>query len=230
MKSFKPFGPSLGKGKLSKNIVKVINNEIDKTIINKKNDYSSKLVSQIKNEIKFSKNFIQKKLAKELGEKTIEQIPETQLSFKSNSETNNINTIVKHLSGNMVSRWSDFLNSDGEKEWRNRDDEFIDTIKTKPELMNVWNKGWKVLFDTLENLSNEDLNKIIFIRNEGHTVIECINRQLCHYSYHIGQIVMIGKVICGEKWETLSIQKGDSENYNSLKFSNEKEIKNFLEK
>ena len=96
--------------------------------------------------------------------------------------------------------------------------------------MNVWNKGWKVLFDTLENLSNEDLNKISFIRNEGHTVMECINRQLCHYSYHIGQIVMIGKVICSEKWKTLSIQKGDSENYNSLKFSNEKEIKNFLEK
>ena len=110
-----------------------------------------------------------------------------------------------------------------------RDDEFTDTIKTKPELMNVWSKGWKVLFDTLENLSNEDLNKISFIRNEGHTVMECINRQLCHYSYHIGQIVMIGKVICGEKWETLSIQKGDSKNYNSLKFSNEKEIKNFLE-
>ena len=105
----------------------------------------------------------------------------------------------------MVSRWSDFLNSDGEKEWRNRDDEFIDTIRTKPELMNVWNKGWKVLFDTLENLSNEDLNKISFIRNEGHTVTECINRQLCHYSYHIGQIVMIGKVICSEKWKTLSI-------------------------
>lgn len=175
-------------------------------------------------------SILQFKYYKELGEKTIEQIPETQLSFKSNSETNNINTIVKHLSGNMVSRWSDFLNSDGEKEWRNRDDEFIDTIKTKPELINVWNKGWKVLFDTVESLSNEDLNKISFIRNEGHTVMECINRQLCHYSYHIGQIVMIGKVICSEKWETLSIQKGDSENYNSLKFSNEKEIKNFLEK
>lgn len=167
---------------------------------------------------------------KELGEKTIEQIPETQLCFKSNSATNSINTIVKHLSGNMVSRWTDFLNSDGEKEWRNRDDEFIDTIKTKTELLIVWNEGWKVLFDTLENLSSEDLNKISFIRNEGHTVIECINRQLCHYSYHIGQIVMIGKIICGEKWETLSIAKGDSENYNSLKFYNKKEIKNYLEK
>ena len=163
-------------------------------------------------------------------QKTIEQIPEAQLSYKLNSETNNIDTIVKHLSGNMVSRWSEFLNSDGEKEWRDRDDEFIDTIKTIAELINIWNQGWNVLFDTLENLSNEDLNKISFIRNQGHTVVECIHRQLCHYSYHIGQIVMIGRVICGEKWKTLSIQKGDSENYNSLKFSNEKEIKNFLEK
>ena len=82
----------------------------------------------------------------------------------------------------------------------------------------------------LIKLYSKDLNKISFIRNEGHTVMECINRQLCHYPYHIGQIVMIGKVICSEKWKTLSIQKGDSENYNSLKFSNEKEIKNFLEK
>ena len=174
-------------------------------------------------------SILQFKYHKELGEKTIEQIPEAQLSYKLNSETNNINTIVKHLSGNMVSRWSEFLNSDGEKELRDRDDEFIDTIKTKAELINIWNQGWNVLFDTLENLSNEDLNKISFIRNQGHTVVECIHRQLCHYSYHIGQIVMIGRVICGEKWKTLSIQKGESKQYNSLKFSNKKEVKNFLE-
>ena len=174
-------------------------------------------------------SILQFKYHKELGEKTIEQIPEAQLSYKLNSETNNINTIVKHLSGNMVSRWSEFLNSDGEKEWSDTDDEFIDTIKTKAELINIWNQGWNVLFDTLENLKNEDLNKISFIRNQGHTVVECIHRQLCHYSYHIGQIVMIGRVICGEKWKTLSIQKGESKQYNSLKFSNKKEVKNFLE-
>jgi hypothetical protein len=175
-------------------------------------------------------SILQFKYYKELGEKTIEQIPETQFSFTLNSKSNSINTIVKHLSGNMISRWSDFLNSDGEKEWRNRDDEFKDTIQTKPELIDIWNKGWKELFEALENLSNEDLNKISYIRNEGHTVTECINRQLCHYSYHIGQIVMIGKVICGEKWKTLSIPKGGSENFNSLKFSKDKRIKNFLEK
>ena len=94
-------------------------------------------------------SILQFKYYKELGEKTIEQIPEAQLAFKLNSETNNINTIVKHLSGNMVSRWSEFLNSDGEKEWRDRDDEFIDTIKTKAELITIWNQGWNVLFDTL---------------------------------------------------------------------------------
>ena len=175
-------------------------------------------------------SILQFKYYKELGEKTIEQIPETQLSFTLNSEVNSINTIVKHLTGNMISRWSDFLHSDGEKDWRNRDDEFIDTIKTKQELINVWNKGWKVLFDTLENLSNDDLAKISYIRNEGHTVIECINRQLCHYSYHIGQIVMIGKTICDKKWKTLSIPKGESEHFNALKFSKEKKSKNFLEK
>ena len=136
---------------------------------------------------------------KELGEKTIEQIPEIKLSFQINDETNSIHTIVKHLSGNMVSRWTDFLNSDGEKEFRNRDDEFEDTITSKKELMKIWEKGWKVLFNTLEILSYHDLEKISYIRNEGHTVIESINRQLCHYSYHIGQIVMIGKIICGKK-------------------------------
>src|SRR6056300_1337586 len=174
-------------------------------------------------------SILQFRYYKELGEKTIEQIPETQLSFKSNSETNNINTIVKHLSGNMVSRWTDFLNSDGEKEWRNRDDEFNDTIESKKELMEIWEQGWNVLFDTLEGLSFQDLEKIIYIRNEGHTVIESINRQLCHYSYHVGQIVMIGKIICGDKWNSLSIPKGESQSFNLNKFSKDKDRRHFLE-
>jgi hypothetical protein len=166
---------------------------------------------------------------KELGEKTIEQVPEIKLSFQINNETNSINTIVKHLSGNMVSRWTDFLNSDGEKESRNRDDEFEDTIKSKKELMEIWERGWEVLFDTLEKLNFQDLEKIIYIRNEGHTVTESINRQLCHYSYHIGQIVMIGKIICGNKWNSLSIPKGESQSFNMKKFSKERDRKHFLE-
>ncbi|MDA8630252.1 DUF1572 domain-containing protein [Flavobacteriaceae bacterium] len=166
---------------------------------------------------------------KELGEKTIEQVPDIKLSFQINNETNSINTIVKHLSGNMISRWTDFLNSDGEKEFRNRDDEFNDTIESKKELMEIWEQGWNVLFDTLEGLSFQDLEKIIYIRNEGHTVIESINRQLCHYSYHVGQIVMIGKIICGDKWNSLSIPKGESQSFNLNKFSKDKDRRHFLE-
>ncbi len=174
-------------------------------------------------------SLLQFRYYKQLSEKTIEQIPVGKLSFQINNETNSINTIVKHLVGNMVSRWTDFLKSDGEKVSRNRDEEFNDTISTKQELMEIWNKGWKVLFDTLEELTYKDLEKISYIRNEGHTVTECINRQLCHYSYHIGQIVMIGKIICGDKWKTLSIPKGESQSLNLKKFSKQKEQKHFLE-
>lgn len=165
----------------------------------------------------------------QLGEKTIEQVPESKLSYQINPQTNSINVIVKHLSGNMVSRWTDFLKSDGEKKWRNREGEFIDTINTKTELIGVWNKGWDVLFDTLNKLTPEDLEKISYIRNEGHTVTECINRQLCHYSYHIGQIVMIGKMVCGKKWKPLSIPKGESTKFNHKKFSINKRRRHFLE-
>ena len=174
-------------------------------------------------------SLLQFRYYKELGEKTIEQVPETKLSFQINNETNSINTIVKHLSGNMVSRWTDFLNSDGEKEFRNRDDEFNDTIESKKELIEIWEQGWNILFGTLEGLSFKDLEKISYIRNEGHTVIESINRQLCHYSYHIGQIVMIGKIICGDKWNSLSIPKGESQSFNLKKFSKVKDRRHFLE-
>ena len=174
-------------------------------------------------------SLLQFRYYKELGEKTIEQFPDIKLSFQINNETNSINTIVKHLSGNMISRWTDFLNSDGEKEFRNRDDEFNDTIESKKELMEIWEQGWNVLFDTLEGLSFHDLEKIIYIRNEGHTVIESINRQLCHYSYHVGQIVMIGKIICGDKWNSLSIPKGESQSFNLNKFSKDKDRRHFLE-
>jgi hypothetical protein len=174
-------------------------------------------------------SLLQFRYYKELGEKTFEQVPDIKLSFQINNETNSINMIVKHLSGNMISRWTDFLNSDGEKEFRNRDDEFNDTIESKKEMMEIWEQGWNVLFDTLEGLSFQDLEKINYTRNEGHTVIESINRQLCHYSYHIGQIVMIGKIICGDKWNSLSIPKGESYSFNLKKFSKDKDRRHFLE-
>lgn len=166
---------------------------------------------------------------KELGDKTIDQIPETKLSYKVNAQTNSINTIVKHLSGNMISRWTDFLTTDGEKEWRNREDEFNDTILSKEDLIRIWNKGWEVLFNSLEKLNDNDLEKINYIRNEGHTVMESINRQLCHYSYHVGQLVYLGVLICGEQLNSLSIPKGESNQFNLEKFSKPKTRKNFLE-
>lgn len=166
---------------------------------------------------------------KTLGEKAIDQLDPEQLFVSINDETNSIATIVKHLSGNMLSRWTDFLTSDGEKEWRNRDAEFEDTIKTKEELLVLWEKGWNCFFDALNALQTEQLSTIIYIRNEGHTVIEAINRQLAHYPYHIGQIVFYAKILKKSEWTSLSIPKNKSNTYNSEKFSKEKSIRNFTD-
>ena len=160
------------------------------------------------------KQFEQYKL---LGEKTINQVPEEKLFWQYNEESNSIAIIVNHLSGNMLSRWTSFLTSDGEKEGRNRDAEFENAINSKVELLERWNKGWTCLFDALNSISGDDLQKEIFIRNEKHTVLEAINRQLTHYPYHIGQIVFIGKMICGNNWQTLSIAKGKSKEFNESK-------------
>lgn len=164
-----------------------------------------------------------------LGEKAIEQLEEEQLFIALNEDSNSIATIIKHLSGNMLSRWTDFLTSDGEKAWRNRDAEFENDIKTKSELLAIWNKGWICLFDAINPLKEEDLSKIIYIRNEGHTVTEAINRQLAHYPYHIGQIVFLAKLLKKTEWNSLSIPKNKSANYNANKFSQEKTIRNFTE-
>lgn len=164
-----------------------------------------------------------------LGEKAMNQLEPEQLLVSINEDTNSIATIVQHLSGNMLSRWTDFLTSDGEKEWRNRDAEFEATIKTKEELLNVWNKGWDCFFDTLNSLQAEQLSTIIYIRNEGHTVIEAINRQLAHYPYHIGQIVFYAKMLKNSEWTSLSIPKNKSNSYNSEKFSKEKSIQHFTD-
>ena len=129
---------------------------------------------------------------KGLGERTFDQIPEEKLFEHVSSESNNISTIVKHMHGNMLSRWTDFLTTDGEKEWRNRDNEFEDDIQTKDQLLAKWNEGWECLFNAISPLTEDDLEREIFIRNMGHTVTEAINRQLAHYAYHVGQIVFIG--------------------------------------
>lgn len=166
---------------------------------------------------------------KMLGDKTFAQIPNEKMFWKFNDESNNIGIIVKHLSGNMLSRWTNLLNSDGEKEWRQRDAEFENDIKTKEELIQKWNEGWDCLFKALNALEEEDLSKTIYIRNQGHSVTEAINRQLAHYPYHVGQIVFIGKMICNEKWTSLSIPKDNSTNYNAEKFSKPKHNEHFTE-
>ncbi len=162
---------------------------------------------------------------KTIGEKAINQLEEEQLFISLNEDTNSIATIVKHISGNMLSRWTDFLTTDGEKEWRNRDSEFEATITTKLELLEIWKKGWNCFFDALNSIQSEQLPTLIFIRNEGHTILEAINRQLAHYPYHVGQIVFYAKMLKTSNWDSLSIPKNKSNNYNSEKFAQEKTSK-----
>jgi hypothetical protein len=151
---------------------------------------------------------------KALGDKTMEQLDEENLFWQYNDASNSIAIIVQHLWGNMLSRWTNFLTEDGEKEWRERDAEFEKVIKTKEELIIKWDEGWDCLFAALKSLTNDDLDKTIYIRKEPLTVIDAINRQLAHYSYHVGQIVYIGKMQLNDRWISLSIPKGNSKEFN----------------
>lgn len=159
---------------------------------------------------------------KSLGDKTIAQLNDEHLFWRANEESNSIAMIMKHMAGNMLSRWTDFRTSDGEKEWRNRESEFADDIKSKDELIAYWEKGWACLMDAINSVDDSHLNDIIYIRNQGHTIIEAINRQLAHYPYHIGQIVFIGKMLVDDQWQSLSIPRGESKSFNADKFSKEK--------
>ena len=154
------------------------------------------------------------KYYKDLGDKAIEQVNEEQLHFIPNETSNSISVIIQHMAGNMLSRWTNFLTEDGEKEWRRRDEEFEERKQTKQELLNLWEKGWSCLFNALENLSDTDLLKTIYIRNEGLSVIDAINRQLAHYPYHVGQIIYEAKILKDTSWQNLSIPKGNSGSYN----------------
>ena len=162
-----------------------------------------------------------------LGEKTFDQVTDDALFWQYNLESNSISTIVQHISGNMLSRWTDFLESDGEKEWRNRESEFENRLSTRSEMLNVWIKGWNCLFNALDSISSKDLDRIIYIRNQGHTVTEAINRQLAHYPYHIGQMIYIGKMVNNDQWKSLSIPRGNSHIYNQNKFAQEKKVEHF---
>ncbi len=164
---------------------------------------------------------------KQVGEKAMEQLPDEKLFWQYNEESNSISTIAKHLSGNMLSRWTDLLTSDGEKDWRDRDAEFENDIKTKEELLAKWKEGWQCLLDSLNQLKEGDLQKIIYIRNQGHTVMEAINRQLAHYPYHVGQIVYIAKMVADSNWKSMTIPRGNSQAFNAEKFSKEKSRQHF---
>jgi hypothetical protein len=147
------------------------------------------------------------KEAKVTSEKAIEQLTESELFWSPNEESNSVAVIVKHMSGNMVSRWTDFLTTDGEKPFRNRDDEFVGDMQTKEQVLELWELGWTTFLDALKDIEEDDLLKIITIRNEPHSVIEAIERQMYHYSYHVGQIVFIAKILKDSDWKTITIPR-----------------------
>ncbi len=153
------------------------------------------------------------KYYKELGDKTFEQLEDAHFFNQPSTESNSIAIIVQHLYGNMLSRWTNFLTEDGEKEWRRRDAEFEVTDCTKQDIISFWNEGWNCLLKTLESLTPGDLERIITIRTEPLTVYDAILRQLAHYPYHVGQIVYVGRLAKNEKWISLSIPKGNSAQY-----------------
>ena len=152
---------------------------------------------------------------KKLGERAMEQCPDEALFESLDVESNSIAIIVKHLAGNMRSRWTDFLTTDGEKPDRNRDTEFEKPPRTRAELMELWERGWKHIFDALEPLGDDDLVRKITIRTEPHSVTQAINRQVAHYSYHVGQIVYVAKHLAGGKWQTLTVPKKKSAEFNA---------------
>jgi hypothetical protein len=167
---------------------------------------------------------------KGLGEKAIAQLTDEQINWRPNEASNSVALIVHHLSGNMLSRFTDFLTSDGEKSWRNREAEFEVGYKDKAEMLAAWEKGWNQLFQAIDNLTEADLDQIIYIRNEGQSVMDALQRQLAHYPHHVGQILYIAKMLKGAEWKSLSIPKGGSSGYNQDKFSQEKTIRHFTDK
>ncbi|WP_237391926.1 DUF1572 family protein [Paenibacillus dendrobii] len=145
---------------------------------------------------------------KQSAEKAIAQVQDdVKLNWAPNEESNSIAIIVKHLSGNMISRWTDFLTTDGEKPGRDRDEEFEGTIESKDDLLSIWNQGWDVFLQTLSDLKSDDLLRTVYIRQQPHSVLESIERQMSHYSSHVGQIIYVAKMIQGDDWHTLTIPR-----------------------
>jgi Protein of unknown function (DUF1572) len=157
---------------------------------------------------------------KKLADKSIEQVSDDEFFRPIDGEANSIAVIVKHIAGNLRSRWSDFLTADGEKPDRNRDGEFIADNDTRESLLEFWEKSWQILFDSIEPLTVEDFAKTITIRGQSHTICEAINRQSMHYAYHIGQIAFLAKHFRCENWQTLSVAKNKSGEFNKFMAEN----------
>ncbi len=157
------------------------------------------------------------------------QLSEKELFWQFNEESNSIGIMVKHLRGNMLSRWTNFFDEDGEKEWRKRDEEFEGELDSKKQILDAWEEGWNCLFNALDLINVDNIDTIVYIRNQGHTVAEAINRQLAHYAYHVGQMVFVGRMIRGAEWKSLSIPKGASSDYNKNKFAQEQKRAHFTD-
>jgi len=169
--------------------------------------------------LKFTTSYLEDSLGlfryyKTLSEKAMAQVTDEQLVAVLDGEMNSIAQIVKHMAGNMRSRWTDFLTRDGEKPDRNRDSEFMDPPATREALMALWEQGWKCVFTAIEPLSEQDMDKTITIRGEAHSVMQAINRQIAHYSYHCGQIVLLAKHFKSSEWRCLSVPRGQSAGFN----------------
>src|SRR5579885_3160232 len=167
----------------------------------------------------FSTSYVEDSLSlfryyKKLAEGAMEQVSDKDLFTALDEEMNSIAIVAKHMAGNMRSRWTDFLTSDGEKPDRNRDSEFVEPPQTREQLMHMWNDGWSRVFEALEPLSDADLERKVFIRGEPHSVMQAVNRQIAHYSYHVGQIVFLAKHLKGTAWKSLSVPRNKSADFN----------------
>jgi hypothetical protein len=169
--------------------------------------------------LKFTTSYLEDSLElfryyKKLAERAMEQVTDEQLFATLDDESNSIAIVVKHMAGNMRSRWTDFLTTDGEKPGRNRDSEFVDPPDTRESLLRVWEDGWNTVFRALEPLSENDLARTVTIRGEAHSVMQAINRQIAHYSHHVGQIVMLAKHFAHDRWQSLSVPRNRSAEFN----------------
>lgn len=156
---------------------------------------------------------------KTMAERAVAQLEDGELHWKASENANSVAVLMQHIAGNTLSRFTDFLTSDGEKNWRDRDSEFEEQFTDRGELMAYWERGWQCLFDALNALAEADLERTVYVRAEGHTVAEALNRSMGHHAYHVGQIVHIGIQLKGDAWQTLSIPRGQSQAFNEQMFA-----------